>query len=118
MTISCNTVQERIAVGETLDEAGQRHVLGCPECSGVAADFVLLDARVAELSATVTVPDGFADRVMAHLDDAAPSTIDRLLGKRWVQLALAYAGAAVAIANVVRFVLSSLIPGASLGGIR
>jgi hypothetical protein len=123
MTVSCNAVQGCIVLGEALDEASQRHVLDCAQCTRVAADFLALDARVAdELSSLVAVPDGFADQVMASLDEASlfrtEGKLDRLLGRRWVQIGLAYVGAAVALVNLLHFVLGSLIPGASLGGIR
>ena len=123
MTMSCNRVQECIALGEALDEASQGHVLDCAQCARVAAEFVTLDAQVTgELASAVVVPDGFADRVMARLDEASlrrtEGKLDRLLGRRWVQIGLAYMGAAVALVNLLRFVLGSLIPGASLGGVR
>jgi hypothetical protein len=123
MTISCNAIQERLVLGEALDEGRQRHVLDCPHCARVAADFLALDARIAdELSSSVAVPEGFADRVMASLDEASlwptEGRLDRLLGRRWVQVGLAYVGAGVALVNLLRFVLGSLIPGPSLGGIR
>jgi hypothetical protein len=123
MTISCNVVQECIVLGEVLDEVSQRHVLDCRQCARVAADFLALDARVAdELSSSVAVPEGFADRVMAGLDEASllrgEGKLERLLGRRWVQIGLAYVGVTVALVNLLRFVLGSLIPGASLGGIR
>lgn len=116
-SLSCNAVEERIAVGETLDEASQAHVLGCRRCSAVAADYLALDARVEdELANTVIVPEGFADRVMAALQEAPASHLDHVLGRRWVQIALAHVGAAVALTNLLRFVFSSLVPSATLGG--
>ena len=123
MTGSCNTIQERLVLGEALDESEQRHVLDCPHCACVAAEFLALDARIAdELSSSVAVPEGFADRVMASLDEASlwpmEGRLDRLLGRRWVQIALAYVGGAAALVNLLRFVLGSLIPGSSLGAIR
>ncbi len=115
--LSCNAIEERIAVGEALDEASQAHVLACPRCTAVAADYLALDARVGdELASAVIVPEGFADRVMAALQDAPVSRLDQVLGRRWVQIALAHVGAAVALANLMRFVFSSIIPSASLGG--
>ena len=98
-------------------------MLDCRQCARVAADFLALDARVAdELSSSVAVPEGFADRVMAGLDEASllrgEGKLERLLGRRWVQIGLAYVGVTVALVNLLRFVLGSLIPGASLGGIR
>ena len=118
-SISCNTIQERIVVGEALDEVSQAHVVDCPLCARVAADLLVLDARVAdELSAAIAVPEGFADRVMSRLDEDPLTRLDRLLDRRWVQVGLAYVGAALALVNMFRFVLSSLIPGAGLGGMR
>jgi hypothetical protein len=48
----------------------------------------------------------------------AVSRLEQLLGRRWVQLALTQVGLAVAIANLLRFVFSTLVPAASLGGMR
>ena len=117
----CNAIQERIVVGDALDEASQAHVLACISCSRLASEWLALDSLVADgLDGGIAVPDGFADRVMAGLapEPAAVSRIEKLLGRRWVQLALAQVGLAVAIANLVRFVFSTLVPGASLGGVR
>lgn len=119
-TTSCNAIQERIVVGEVLDEASQEHVLACASCGGLAAEWVALDGLVAHgLAGGIVVPDGFADRVMDRLvsEPAADSRIQRLLGRRWVQLALTQVGLAVAIANLLRFVFSTLVPAASLGGV-
>jgi hypothetical protein len=125
----CNAIQERIVVGEALDEASQTHVLACTSCGRLAAEWVELDSLVAEgIDGGVTVPDGFADGVMARLaaepvidsrfDSRFASRFELLLGRRWVQLALAQVGVAVAVANVLRFVFSMLVPAASLGGMR
>ena len=118
--VSCNALQERIVVGEALDEVGQAHVLACASCSRLATEWMALDSLVAGgLDGGVVVPDGFADRVMAAIVPApiSVSRLEELLGKRWVQLALTQVGFAVAIANLIRFVFSSLVPGASLGGV-
>jgi hypothetical protein len=120
-SISCNAIQERIVVGDALDDASQTHVLACASCSGLAAEWLALDDLVADgLDGGIAVPDGFAERVMAALvpQSAAVSRLDRLLGRRWVQLALTQVGLAVAIANLLRFVFSTLVPAASLGGMR
>ena len=117
---SCNAIQERIVVGEVLDEASQQHVLGCAGCGRLAAEWVALDGLVDHgLDGGVAVPDGFADRVMDRIESepAADSRIQSLLGQRWVQLALTQVGLAVAIANLLRFVFSTLVPAASLGGV-
>ena len=121
MSTICNTIQERIVVGESLDEASQTHVMACASCNRLVTEWLELDSQVAEgLDGGVTVPDGFAERVMAHLapSPAAVSRFENLLGRRWVQVALAQVGLAVAIANLLRFVFASLVPGASLGGVR
>ena len=119
VSTTCNAIQERIVVGDVLDEASQAHVLACSSCSRLAADWVALDGLLAEgISEGITVPDGFADRVMANLapEPAPAARFETLLGRRWVQLALAQVGVVVAIANLVRFVFSMLVPAASLGG--
>ena len=119
----CNAIQERIVMGEVLDEASQAHVLACASCGRTAADWLALDSLVAlEIDGGVAVPDGFPDRVMAGLppEPAAALPVSRveiLLGRRWVQLVLAQVGLAVAIANLLRFVFSTLVPAASLGGV-
>jgi len=119
--IPCNAIQECIVLGESLDDANQAHVLACASCSRLAAEWMALDGLVAGgIDGGVAVPDGFADRVMANLvpDSVAASRFEGLLGRRWVQLALAQVGLVVAIANVIRFVFSTVIPSTSLGGVR
>jgi hypothetical protein len=121
LSMSCNAIQERIVVGDALDEASQKHVLACASCGSLAAEWVGLDSLVAgEMDGGIAVPDGFADRVMASLapEPVAVSRFDTLIGRRWVQLALTQVGVAVAIANLLRFVFSMLVPASSLGGMR
>jgi len=116
----CNVLQERIVAGETLDEVSQAHVLDCASCGRFAAEWLALDQYVAEqIAGKLAVPDGFADRVMASIAPALEpdSRLDALLGRRWVQLALAQVGLAVAIANLLRFVFSTVLPVTSLGGV-
>jgi hypothetical protein len=116
----CNAIQERIVAGDALDDANQAHVLGCASCSLLAAEWVALDSLVAHgLDIGIAVPDGFADRVMASLEptSGAGARFERLLGRRWVQLALTQVGLAVAVANLLRFVFATLVPAASLGGV-
>ena len=117
----CTAIQERIVLGEVLDPASQSHVLACASCEKLAAEWLALDSQVADgIDGGVVVPDGFAERVMASLaqSPADSSRFENLLGRRWVQLALTQVGLAVAIANLLRFVFASLVPGASLGGVR
>jgi hypothetical protein len=118
---SCNAIQERIVVGDALDDASQTHVLACVGCSRTAAEWVALNSQVADgIDGGIVVPDGFAERVMAALaqETVAVSRFEQLLGRRWVQLALTQVGLAVAIANLLGFVFSTLVPAASLGGMR
>ncbi len=118
---SCNAIQERIVLGEALDETSQAHVLACASCSRLAAEWLALDSQVADgIDGGIVVPDSFADRVMASLrqEPVAASRFELLLGRRWVQLALAHVGLAVAIANVLRFVLATVVSATSLGGVR
>jgi hypothetical protein len=108
-------------VGEVLDENNQAHTLSCVSCSRFVAEWLALDSLIAEeIDGKVVVPDGFADRVMAKIVPAADATsrVDALLRRRWVQLALTQVGLAVAIANLLRFVFSTLLPASSLGGVR
>jgi anti-sigma factor RsiW len=120
-THPCPEIQERIAVGEILREAEQAHVLACPDCSRLANLWLAMDGEIAaHLDEAVSVPPGFADRVMTAIEEApqAAPGIERWLGRRSVQLVLANLGVAVAITNIVRFVLGVLMPAAGLGGLR
>jgi len=115
----CNLLQERIVAGEALDEEGQAHVLGCAGCARLAAEWLRLDSVIADgLDAGLMVPDDFAARVMTELAaEARPAAWhERALGRRWVRLTLAHLGLAVALVNLLRFILSMLLPAASLGG--
>jgi len=116
---SCNEIQECMLAGTVLDERAQEHLLVCARCASFAADYLALDSLVIEtLGEPVSVPDDFADRVMASLDARAAGggRLERWLVRRWVQVALAHVGLAVAVVNILRFVLSSLLPSARLGG--
>lgn len=120
-TLPCPVIQERIAVGEILREDDQAHVLTCPGCSRVANLWLALDGEiVGHLDGAVKVPDGFADRVMAAIEESPQATpgVERWLGRRSVQLVLANLGLAVAVTNIVRFVLGVLMPATGLGGAR
>lgn len=120
-TLPCNPIQERIALGEALSEQDQAHVLACPGCAEVARLWLALDSEIAsQIDGGLKVPDGFADRVMDAIDEAPQLSagLERALGRRWVQLVLANLGLAVAVANIVRFVLGALLPAAGLGGAR
>ena len=117
----CNAIQERIVAGDFLDETNQAHTLACVRCGRFVSEWLALDSLIAEeIDGKVVVPDGFADRVMAKIVPTADATsrFDALLGRRWVQLALTQVGLAVAIANLLRFVFSTLLPASSLGGVR
>jgi hypothetical protein len=119
--LPCNLIQERIVAGEALDERDQAHALACPGCARVTAEWLALDSLLAyDLDGGIVVPDGFADRVMAGLEQPVQGQtgFERMLSRRWVQLVLAHVGLVVALANIVRFVLSALVPAASLGGPR
>jgi len=115
----CNAIQERIVAGAPLDEASQAHALECGSCSRIAAEWLALESSIADaLDDVPEVPDGFADRVMARLEDEACERRDaaRTSGRRWLHIALANLGLAIAVANLLRFILSTLLPTVSLGG--
>ena len=118
MSSPCTVIQERIVAGGRLGEAEQNHVLACGPCSRFAADCLVLDSMVEDgMNAAVSVPDDFADRVMNGLEVAPAHRFQELFGRRWIQVAFANLGIAVAIINLVRFVLAALIPTASLGAV-
>jgi hypothetical protein len=122
MNSLCTVVQERIVASQTLDEAEQAHVLGCAGCSRFAADCLALDSMVADsVDGALSIPSDFADRVMAKLEQVDPDRAqvrrwEDLFGRRWVQVAIANVGVVFAVANLVRFVFSALLPTAALGG--
>ena len=82
--VACREVVQRFIDGELGDEqvvAFQRHLSFCPDCAaelrGVSAARGVLQAT---REVTVEVPTGFADRLMAALDEQPePSSFERLL---------------------------------------
>jgi hypothetical protein len=118
-TSLCNRIQESIVAGDALGEAEQSHIVTCASCAEVAADCLALDSAIADGLDGAEVPTGFADRVMAGIaaEPSASSRIQRMLDRPWLKVALANVGLAVAITSVLRFVLSTLLPTVSLGGL-
>lgn len=119
--MTCTETQEKLARGEALDDNERDHALTCAECSALAADCATLDAALAELDPSV--PEGFADRVMASIarEVAAGSAVERATRTRWYErrwagVLLSSAAALVALLNVARFVVNVLIPVGSFGG--
>jgi anti-sigma factor RsiW len=114
--MDCNQVQEMVARGECLAPAESAHAAGCVACAAVVASWGQLDALLRDDSA-VTVPHGFADRVMAAIVDE-PGTVAPLhwFERRWVQVGLVQVGALFSLFNLFRFVLRVLVPSLSLGG--
>lgn len=112
----CDTIQERIARDEPLEDAAGRHVAACAACAAVLATWSALDADLrADAGKDAVVPDGFADRVMAALPPQ-PATRPPLLDRPWFQLALVNAGALAGAVNLLRLLFSALVPNTSLGG--
>jgi anti-sigma factor RsiW len=115
----CNRVQEQIVAGCALDETDQAHVVTCASCAALAAEWLALDGAIASgLAGGPEVPAGFADRVMAAVaaPAAAATRTERWLEQRSVRLVLANLGLAVALSSLLRFLLATLLPAASLGG--
>ncbi len=107
----CVLIQEQISWDRKLPEELQMHVLSCKDCSRVATEFASLDSWMAE-HLEASIPQGFADMVMARI--AAQSSADtawlsptssRILSSRWLQMGMVAAGSAIAVLNLVRFVL-------------
>jgi anti-sigma factor RsiW len=121
--MACNEVQEALAWGRGLDEESQRHVLSCAACGRVAEELEELDARFRGAVEPI-VPAGFADRVMAAIDELevrpAPSGevepgsrrgAGRPAGRRGprlLELAAALGAVGIATWNLVHFVLGVL----------
>src|SRR4051794_7700648 len=104
---TCNETQEKVARGEPLDPAAATHASRCAGCAQVVADASLLEAALAAL-APALVPAGFADRVMLEVAtlDLGVTGVTGATGaagwfeRRWVQVALAHAGAVLTVLNV------------------
>jgi anti-sigma factor RsiW len=109
----CTEIQNTIAHGLALTAEQSQHMATCSGCAAVAEHWSRLDMMLT--SAQVEVADGFADRVMARLDE--PTAVPDLLERRWVQITLANLGALVTMANLIRFVMRLLIPSTSLGAL-
>jgi hypothetical protein len=112
----CNDTQEKVARGEPLDPAEATHASSCAGCAQLVAQASLLETALAAL-APGAVPVGFADRVMFEVAalEVATTGADRWFERRWVQVALAHAGAAVTVLNVVRVLMRILVPEIALG---
>ena len=109
-----------------MNPAQTAHAASCASCGALTRQMADLDKAFAG-HLDVHVPEGFADRVMARLPPASAARearrgltarLNGLLERRSVQIALAHAGAAVTIANLIRFVFSLLVPATSLGAGR
>ena len=112
----CNDTQEKVARGEPRGDAEALHASRCASCAQVVADASLLEAALAAL-APGGVPAGFADRVMVEVAtlEIAATEPARWFERRWVQIALAHAGAAFTVLNVTRLLVRVLIPEIALG---
>ncbi|HJX62657.1 MAG TPA: hypothetical protein VJ860_01750 [Polyangia bacterium] len=114
--MNCNQVQETIARGETLGPDEAAHAAVCVGCGAVMESWGHLD-ELLQSGPAQTLPESFADRVMAAIADepvvVAPL---RWFERRWVQLGLVQAGALFSLFNLFRFVLRVLVPTLSLGG--
>jgi len=114
--MNCNQVQETIARGETLGPHERAHAAACVVCATVMESWSQLDDLL-QAGPAESVPDGFADRVMATLSNESVTVAPlRWFERRWVQLGLVQVGALVSLFNVFRFVLRVLVPTLSLGG--
>jgi hypothetical protein len=105
---SCVAVQEQIAWDRKLSEDVQMHILSCAECGQVAAEFASLDVWMSHYD--VSIPSGFADKVMHQIDALEGTQRSGLFSSRWAELGLVSAGAAFAIWNLIQFVLAVLLP--------
>ena len=118
MTNICSESQEAIAWGRTLPSASQDHVRSCDSCRQLHAEFAAIDDRVLP-HIGATPPTDFVDRVMAKIaaDERPVDFIDyvglrlvSLVNFRPVEIGMASASGALAVFNLVRFVLNIVIP--------
>lgn len=105
---SCVAIQEQIAWDRKLSEDVQIHVLACAECGKVAAEFASLDVWMSEYD--VSIPSGFADKVMLQIDALEGSHRPAVFSSRWAEWGLVSAAAVIAIWNLIQFVLGVLLP--------
>jgi predicted anti-sigma-YlaC factor YlaD len=117
---SCSAVQEAIAWNRTPHETLRNHLLDCESCRAFGEQIAQLDARMNERF-EIEVPVGFADRVMARLQDPVPTVAPRggaarLLEAKSFQLVATQVALLVSLSNLVRFVLSLLVPNTAWGG--
>jgi anti-sigma factor RsiW len=113
--MDCNQVQEMVARGESLGSDERAHAAVCVACRAVVESWGQLDALL-QGDPAGTVPDGFADRVMAAIADEPTRVAPlRWFERRWVQLGLVQVGALVSLFNLFRFVLRVLYPSLSIG---
>ena len=101
-----------------LSEEIRSHVLSCPDCGTVAAEFAGLDALM-DSQLEVSIPADFAEMVMARITDSASVTSEvpppdeafsKILSSRWAQIGLVGVGSVVAVSNLVRFVFAVVLP--------
>lgn len=117
--LSCDAIQQLMALGEKLTNAQLAHVQNCTSCKALQQELVRLDQYMQQ-AMTVTVPPGFADRVMAQL----PSTIspanqtpwaDKLIGaftgSRLLQTAWLGVGIIIGVSHILRFVIGLFLAG-------
>jgi hypothetical protein len=114
----CALIQEQIAWDKELPEEIQLHVLSCEDCNRVATEFASLDSWIAQ-HLDASIPEGFADAVMARITSKPqrdfgvrwlPEASRRILSSRWMQVGIVAAGSVIAVLNLIRFVLSVILP--------
>ncbi len=116
--IHCEAIQQLIAVGETLTQAQHTHVTTCSQCQQVQLQMQQLDELVEQATHNL-VPQGFVERVMAHIPGTAVIiNSESLLGEkllsmisrsRTLQTLLLGLGMAIGFTQIIRFILSIFI---------
>jgi hypothetical protein len=117
--ISCDAIQQAMAIGEKLSDAQTSHVHTCNYCSALQSELAQLDQRMQQAMSTA-VPPGFADRVMAQLPASSlPASetrwTEKLLGtftaSRLLQTAWLGVGIVIGVSHILRFVIGLFIAG-------
>ena len=106
--MNCSDIQEQLAWGKSLSPEQREHTATCAHCLKIATNYSLLDETLGAM--TSDVPAAFAERVMVQVRLEAQRSALGWLGERWIQIALVYGGALVAVLNVLRFLAGILVP--------
>ena len=74
----------------------------------MAAEFASLDSWMDHYDASI--PTGFADNVMLQIHRLEELQSSKIFSSRWAEVGVVFAGAVVAVWNLIQFVLGVIVP--------